>query len=548
MTLSKTNFLSLLRSNAPWIILWLIGFGLFLGGMPKYNDDVWYMAGMKDWYEAQGISDPCLGGNIFTHGIPLDAIRTIWGYHYLTDNFRLVNILAPFLLLLPKWLTGIMITLLLGHTVILAARAAGYDWLKSPVTPLVIFLITFFFPWSNNFGVLVYQLNYILPTWLGIIMFQRLRHPHKRISELIVSLVIGLVLGWCHEALSIPILIGLIALFACYKSWRRADVVLSMVGLILGILLLLSSPNVESRASGSLLDLGYSITKISWHVFPKRTPIYFIMLVVLCASAAYGRLKRLKASYVICFSLFSATASVILAILTNHAPRVLIWSTMASIIGLLKIIHINTGSRFNSYNTTTVVAAIFLLAPVYTHLVFVDIYTFKFRDFMHENIEPFPEKWETGFFVDDTVLKNPPPLCLDLPDKRFYESSSLFIPFYHTEIGVGQDPWTPCFLISRQLEYVTADTGSPAGEGSPIRTIDGLYFIPADSIDIKEPVIIAAPIYIDLGNGPVPADSSLGHFISRADGKEYYQMTPKINWYLRNFKTIRGMWLRPLED
>lgn len=62
------------RSNCYWNVLWLlmylVGMGVFFVGMPKYYDDYWYMEHLRPWFEAQGVMVPENGGNIFSGGFP----------------------------------------------------------------------------------------------------------------------------------------------------------------------------------------------------------------------------------------------------------------------------------------------------------------------------------------------------------------------------------------------------------------------------------------------------------------------------------------------
>lgn len=60
--------------NMLWILLYMVGFGVFIIGMPKYIDDYWYMAPLKPWFDSQGIINPDKGGNIIEAGIPWSEI------------------------------------------------------------------------------------------------------------------------------------------------------------------------------------------------------------------------------------------------------------------------------------------------------------------------------------------------------------------------------------------------------------------------------------------------------------------------------------------
>lgn len=114
--------------------------------MPKYGDDYWFMMQLKPWLESQGILNPEHGGNVFTAGFPLREIVDTWLFHYQYDNIRLANIVAPVLLVFPKWF---------GSSVMLAAfvfviwgsyRISGTCWQRSAMVPVSLCVWLFFMP------------------------------------------------------------------------------------------------------------------------------------------------------------------------------------------------------------------------------------------------------------------------------------------------------------------------------------------------------------------------------------------------------------------
>jgi len=63
--------------NALLILLYVVGMGVCLMGMPKYMDDLWYLNHLQDWFKMQGVDYPDAGGNIFKYGIPWEGIAEI---------------------------------------------------------------------------------------------------------------------------------------------------------------------------------------------------------------------------------------------------------------------------------------------------------------------------------------------------------------------------------------------------------------------------------------------------------------------------------------
>lgn len=455
--------------NVPLLLLWLVGFGIFFGGMPKYNDDYWYMAGLKPWFEAQGITNPDDGGNIFTNGIPFDAIRDIWQYHYQQDNIRLPNVIVPFFLLLPKWVGGTLVTFLLGWITVLAIRIAGYDWRKSPVTPLVIFVTTFFFPWRDNFGVQVFQFNYIISTWICLCLFHWLRKVRSGPIAWTVALLFGFVAGWSHEGIALPTACGLFALFICYRKWRRWEVALAIVGIATALCFLAHTPHTTGHIQFTINSLLKDFGVYLLYILPIGVPIYFIMLVSILAIVIYGQGHRLFRNYKIVFCLASATASILITALTQSFSRVTIWATLVSMIALLIMLRMTTKRRFQTYSTSTASGAFIIMTIVYVHLTFIDIYALQFRHYKHEFLDPYPERWNTGYFAELKDITQIPAPCLNLPDPRFVETATMYTHFYHPEVSLNAKPteYEPAIkhpIVSAELEYVDSLSGHPAGE------------------------------------------------------------------------------------
>ena len=163
-----SRYISGLTWNCLWIFLFMVGFGVFFIGMPKFMDDYWYMMHLRPWFESQGIVYPENGGNIFKAGIPWEAILDTWYEHYEEDNIRLGNLVAPILLLFPKWIGSGICLACLVYSIIVGLGLTGIDWRNSRLVPVALFLCTFFMPWRDHLGALDYQLNYIVPTAISI--------------------------------------------------------------------------------------------------------------------------------------------------------------------------------------------------------------------------------------------------------------------------------------------------------------------------------------------------------------------------------------------
>lgn len=146
--------------NNLWLFLCIAGFGVFFIGMPKYTDDYWYMMHLRPWFESQDIIYPEDGGNILRGGIPFREIWATWSEHYGNDNIRFGNLLAPILLIFPKWIGSGFTLVCLGIAVIGGFVLADINWRKSPFVPIGLCMWMFLLPWYDGMGSLVFQLNY----------------------------------------------------------------------------------------------------------------------------------------------------------------------------------------------------------------------------------------------------------------------------------------------------------------------------------------------------------------------------------------------------
>ncbi len=183
-----------------WVLtgLYMAGFMCFFTFMPKCSDDYWYMMFLRPWYAAQGIIDPENGGNIFKAGIPFDAIWETWKNHYDIDNVRLGNLLAPVLLMFPKWLGSGLMGIVWLYVTISAFRVAGIEMRNTLIVGVALVLFYFLLPWRVRMGALDYQLNYIpssaLVLWLFLLL-RRLRGGSARLGQGIVCGIIDRLLA-----------------------------------------------------------------------------------------------------------------------------------------------------------------------------------------------------------------------------------------------------------------------------------------------------------------------------------------------------------------
>ena len=66
-----TKIKSLTCLNVICLLLFMLGMGVFLIGMPKYGDDLWFMRSFGDWLHTHGCDRFTDGVNVFRTGFPM---------------------------------------------------------------------------------------------------------------------------------------------------------------------------------------------------------------------------------------------------------------------------------------------------------------------------------------------------------------------------------------------------------------------------------------------------------------------------------------------
>lgn len=155
----------LCRMNILWILLYIIGVGIFMIGTPKYVDDLWYLMDIRPWFEKLSLIEPTNTPFPVNARLPLREVWSTWISHFGNDNSRLANLTATFLLVFPKQLgSGLSVCLWL-FAILSGFKLSGVSWRHSVIVPIGLLLFTIV-PWSQQIGALDYQCNYVWATAL----------------------------------------------------------------------------------------------------------------------------------------------------------------------------------------------------------------------------------------------------------------------------------------------------------------------------------------------------------------------------------------------
>lgn len=523
--------------NGLWILLFLIGIGLFCMGMPKYNDDYWYMWYLRPWFDAQGVLIPEDGGNVFRAGIPWTGIWETWNWHYLHDNARLGNFLAPMLLIFPKWVGSGLVTVMMGNIVFMSFRFAGVDWRRSALVPLAIFAWTFGLPWRDHLGVLDYQLNYVFSTWLALLLLgyiQRTKPHVKAWTDLLLGFILGFATGLSHEIVGVPVTAGLFMLVIFSKKDRNKRTAVVLSGLIAGIVVLATCPGMWER-----LETTHFKDRTPWfRIFNLRDSVPFAMLVVLVLWTAVRR--RIRPVFRWNMALFYGSAilmSLFMIYICFFPGRIWFFINVLVIIVFMRLVCLNWNQWFSRYQWWSTSVAILMLGCAYCHLATVDYYSFVFRQSQRRQIAEYLRTRKSFVFGEVLTMNELSPVAGYMPDEGFHVKGLLYVPQYYEKCM--KKSTSELAGIPRELRAVT-DLSGEAMAGGPVRRKDGYYFARRECVPERDEGR-GVMFRMDFGNGYMPIYAFVVYFTSEKDGKEYCWIAPYLNWSLFHFSEIRSI-------
>lgn len=522
--------------NLLWLLLFAVGFGFFLIGMPKYTDDYWLMTPLRNWFESQGVDYPEDGGNIFRTGIPWESLKESFIYRYHSDNVRLGNTIGVFLLMFPKWVGSGGSLIMLMWSVLMILRIAGERVRTTRYMALVLFAVTFGLPWFNYFGSLIYQVNYIWPSTLALLFFRLLMRfgERKRVGYGTKTAIftVGILTGFWHEAFAVLLISGLAVLMILDRKWRSAELVMLMVILTIGTLLLVSVPGMRLR-----YDRREDITLIqrlsgTASFLLKSGYVFLIMTVALGVRIKHRGFKKTVCNPLIAFFAASSVGCLILQFVSQADMRLGYWMELSSVIILLIELKSMAGSgrlKWLTGRTTSVI----LLAVTYSWLAFTGYYSIRFRMELRKSLRQYIETSAPNLYGEAPL----PHRFHEWNDYDFYVAGALFVKYYYGHEKTTKFGNCP-FIVPSVLEEVESGAGADAGEGSDVRKYKDYYFIAVEDM----------PDYngererrfdIDSGDGPEEEMCITTPFRSLRDGKTYIWILPRLSQYIIKINRIK---------
>ncbi|MGM9846160.1 MAG: hypothetical protein ACI30K_08040 [Muribaculaceae bacterium] len=297
----SNGYTSNTRANIMWFITALMGiiFGVLYFLQPDTNDECWYKLSMIPY-----LKEPSLSA----------FFESVWNcckHHYLYDNGRFANVVGTVMLLLPRWISAVILGGAVAYCMALSARLAGI-WRKSvPAYVVLIFLWVFALPWNDKMLTLIFSYNYICGAALSLLLIALTLRVKSMSTG--ASFAIALLVGLWHEGFAGPMLCAIAALAVVHRRYRSKRIAAILIGLVLGITYLWLAPGTANRVAiyKAVLGSGLRDPFVVWYygvvcyatlalailrVFVRRhrhamasSPLFIVMLVAMLGALGVWR-------------------------------------------------------------------------------------------------------------------------------------------------------------------------------------------------------------------------------------------------------------------
>ncbi len=203
---------------------------------PYYNDDYVFSIAPENWLDGvpwKGYLGSC-GTKPFDWELWRDCMRRLIE----RDSPRFGNfLLAPWLLWLPKWVFNIITTIIFILSIIISARAINVKISRFNRIALLTLFLLMFLPWEGGMTCIIFGVNYVWPLILASIYLYLYLHPKDK--SLLLLFTIGVVTGWSHECLALPLFSGSLITILFAKKERRQRIIMAIGVLLPAIIMLL---------------------------------------------------------------------------------------------------------------------------------------------------------------------------------------------------------------------------------------------------------------------------------------------------------------------
>lgn len=527
---------TVLKTYAGRLNFWLLAiyfalFGFFLIGMPKYIDDYWFMEFLRPWFDAQGIADPDGGGNIFKAGIPWREIAATWWHHYEYDNIRLANIMVVIFLMFPKWLGSGVALVAWMYAVVRGFGLAGLDWSRSPLLPVALALYYVLMPWSDSFGSMDYQFNYLVPAAGAVWLLMRVSRRRTGLVWWTGTVVLGILVGWWHEGVGVPLACGLVALLI-FRPYRTPGVLITALAIFATVFTVLSGPGMGERVEGEA-SLVWPLPAWLISEFVRIEWVFVVDLLLMGVLLLKGGLKSLLTPRTVVPAAI-CLASVAIMYVISVKPRVG-WMCAEFSIVLFTVLLPMALPCMRGYNMANRIVGLVLIGCVCAMMTVTDVEVVRLRKVGKEVVAKVSGDRSLRYvFAPLKYMSEQSPLQLMMPTRMWGSTGQMYLCRYFT----GDRGTARMYIVPEELESVTAESGESVPGSGGWRRYKGKYFRPVSGLEYTT---FSRKVQLDFGKGYVDAFCMASVFRSSADGRDYIFIEPELSWYLTHFKTVKAI-------
>ena len=216
----------------------------------------------------------------------ISDIVTSQYYHYLEMNGRTIPhiLIQLFIGIIGKSTYNFINTLIFItfiHTITIITAKSKKNYIKHAI--LLSFVIFFFFPaFSECFLWISGSINNLWSATFILIFHYFIIHKNIQFNLLYpISLVIGILVGWTHEGITLGLLGGYLILFFLFPKKLTKHRIYSIIGLLIGILLLIFSPAAINRALSHNSNINICIQILNTIYYLFNLKVIFLVLILL---------------------------------------------------------------------------------------------------------------------------------------------------------------------------------------------------------------------------------------------------------------------------
>ena len=403
----------LFTNVSGWTVAILAAVGVAL--FPMISDDLNSIHAIRD---------------TFIHGAPIDwnAYRKDVVDIFVTNHFRLPNLIMPLMALLPKWIPAMISAVALWYILFYGAKLGRFENRPSMSAAYMSGMI-FAFPWIDQLYQVCFQMPYLWGAAAALAVVSWLMGVSHRKLPLFTTL--SFLLGFWQEAYAGAVLGGCICLTMFYRDYRCKYMLCIIIALVGGI----TVAALPLIVCGHWAKWAFFDGRI-WLILPFLFPSV-AYLVFACAVAV--RNKSLAIEPLNLFLAEIVVASLIMTVYFKTGARVNGFGTVCGLIGIFMLWNrLMEMKAAGSSGTRGILAACCIVALVAAHLVAVDVMCAKLARQTAFVVRHCRKEWDGAVFAEMTLREDVPWYLLQKPYYDWFAHGStmgVFNRIYDAENG-----------------------------------------------------------------------------------------------------------------